>query len=543
MTTDEQLVMAIESLSEHVVLFDANDRVVAANRAFRELNADIAEYSKPGTRFEDHLRAAIRRGLIADAAGREEEWFRERMERHRNPGAPFEVARQNGRWFRLHEQRLPNGGTILIIGDITEAKRADRALHESEARFRAVVNYSPTKIHIKDKQGRYILINDLAAQLFGVTEEGAKCKTSHDIFSKEIADAFVAHDRMVMEAGQATEEEEVWPGPAGPTTFLTVKFPIFDRAGKITGTGAIGTDITARKQAEEKLRRSEETLRDRVLELEAAQRKLEKQGQDLKRLADDLKDARDDAQTASEAKSEFLASMSHELRTPLNAIIGFSEVMNEEALGPMGSELYRGYAKDINESGLHLLSLINDVLDLSKIESGMEAVHEEILQVPIVVDSVVRLISQRAEGSGVALEQDLPENAPGLRADARKMKQILTNLISNAVKFTKAGGRVTIRARCESNGGYEFEIVDTGIGIAPKDIPKALTQFVQVDSFLSRQHQGTGLGLPLARTLVELHGGTLSLESEVGVGTSVTLRFPAARTVWPSSYRPAREAG
>ncbi len=531
MTISEQLVVAVEALSEHVILFDAEDRVVMANRAWRELNEDIAEYSKPGIRFEDHLRAGIRHGLIPEAVGREEAWLRERMEHHRNPTGPFEVTRQDGLCFRVHEQRLPKGGNFTIISDVTEAKRVDRSFRENEDRFQAVVNHSPTKVHIKDKQGRYILINELAARLFGVTEEQAKGKTSHDIFPKEKADAFVAHDRMVMEAGRAFEQEEIWPGPAGPATFLTVKFPIMNLAGEITGIGAIGTDITKRKRTEEKLRHSEENLQDRVAELEEAQRKLERQGQDLTRLADDLKIARDDAQTASRAKSVFLASMSHELRTPLNAIIGFSEVMKEETMGPMGSDLYLDYTKDIHASGLHLLSLINDVLDLSKVESGMEEVHEEVLSIPLVVDSAVRLISQHAEDCGVAVEQDIQEITHGLYADERKIMQVLTNLLSNAVKFTKTGGKVTIRVKCDSSGSNVFEIVDTGIGIAPEDIPKALTQFVQVDSSLNRQYQGTGLGLPLAKTLVELHGGTLRLESQAGVGTRVILRFPAARTV------------
>jgi len=539
LTTSDQLVFAIEAISEHVVLFDAEDRVIMANRAWRELNVDIAEYAKPGTPFEDHIRAAVRHGLIPEAAGREEAWIRERMERHRNPSGPFEVARQNGRWVRIYEQRLSNGGTILIVSDNTETKRIDRALHDSEARFRALVNHSPTKIHIKDKQGRYVLINDLAAQLYGVSEEQAKNKTSHDIFPKEMADAFTAHDRMVMEAGQSFEQEEVWPGPTALMTFLTVKFPIMNRAGGIVGVGAIGTDITDRKRDEEKLRRSEEALQDRIADLEEVQRKLELQGQDLTRLADDLKTARDEAETASLAKSEFLAAMSHELRTPLNAIIGFSDVMKEETLGAMGSALYRDYANDINSSGLHLLSLINDVLDLSKVESGMEVLHEEVLNVPLVIDTVVRLVSRHAEVSGIVLEQDLPEGLPGLRADERKVKQILTNLVSNAVKFTTAGGRVTIQARCGASGGYVFEVADTGIGIAPKDIPKALTQFVQVDSVLNRKHQGTGLGLPLAKTLVELHGGTLQLKSELGIGTKVTLCFPAERTVPFPSLRAA----
>ncbi len=540
--TGELLAMAIEGLTENVILFDAEDRVVIANRAWRELNKDIIEYTRPGTLFEDHLRAAIQRGLAPEAIGCEEEWLRARMERHRNPRGQFEIERQDGLRFRVNEQHLPNGGTILILTDITEAKRSDRALRAYEAQFRAVVDHSPTKIHIKDEQGRYVLINDLAAQLYGLTKEKAKYKTSHDIFPKERADAFVAHDRKVMETGQAAEQEEIWPGPAGPTTFLTVKFPIMNHNGVVAGVGAIGTDISERKRVEEKLRRSEEALQTRVADLEAAQRKLERQGQDLARLAEDLRIARDEAQTASGAKSEFLANMSHELRTPLNAIIGFSEIMASEIMGPLGSEVYRDYSAHIKDSGTHLIALINDILDLSKVEAGMAEIDEEVLHVPLAIDSVVRLLAQRADQAGIELQQEVATNAPDLRADERKFKQILTNLLSNAIKFTEPGGRVALRARCDAAGGYIIQVADTGIGMAPEDVPKALKQFVQVDNPQARKHIGTGLGLPLAKTLVELHGGTLTLESELGVGTTVTLCFPPERTLRPPSPLPASEA-
>lgn len=531
LTTEEQLALAIEALSEHVVLFDAEDRIILANKAWRELNKDIAEFTKPGIRFEDHLRAAMGKGLILEALGREEEWLRQRLERHRRPSGPFEVARQEGQWIRVYEQRLPNDGVILIISDITESKRVDQALRESEERFRAVVNYSPAKIHIKDAEGRYILINSLAAQLFGVTEAEAIGKTSYEIFGKEQADAFAAHDRGVLRSGKAVEQEEEWVREDGVHTYLTVKFPILNFAGEVTGVGAIGTDITDRKLAEERFHESEETLQTRVAELEQAQRKLERQGEDLTLLARDLKIARDHAEAANRAKSEFLAAMSHELRTPLNAIIGFSEVMEKEPFGPIGNARYRAYANDIKESGQHLLALINDILDLSKIESGRDELREENIEVAEIVQSAMRLTRQRAKERGVELELQVPDDLPVLRADQRKLMQVLVNLLTNAVKFTKTEGRVTLKIWCRADSGYVFQVIDTGIGIAPEDVPKALSQFGQVDSDLNREYDGTGLGLPLTKALVELHGGSLDLQSQVDVGTTVTVRFPAARIV------------
>jgi len=543
LTTEEQLALAIEALSEHVVLFDAEDRIVLANRAWRELNKDVSEFTTPGTRFIDYLHAIVDNQLVPEAFGREDEWVLERMERHTNPAGPFEVTRQDGVCVRIYEQRLPNMGTILIVSDMTESKRIEQALRENEERFRAVVDNSPAKIHIKDGQGRYILINPLAEELFGVTEAEARGKTTHDIFPKDKADAFTAHDQGVLDAGQSIEEEEDWHREDGVHTYLTVKFPIFDFTGGITGIGAIGTDITDRKLAEERLQKSEKNLQMRIAELEEAQRRLEDQEANLIRLAGDLKIARDQAESANRAKTEFLATMSHELRTPLNAIIGFSEIIQTETLGPVGSVRYRDYASDIHESGHHLLDLINDILDLSKVESGLDELHEQDIEIPALAHSVWRLIQQRAEKQGVRLILELPEEPPAMYADLRKLKQILVNLMSNAIKFTEAGGTVTMRVRFRGDSGYVFQVADTGIGIALEDIPKAFSQFGQVDSTLGRRHEGTGLGLPLTKALVELHGGSLDLQSEPGVGTTVTARFPAERICDPASGALTRTAG
>ena len=270
-------------------------------------------------------------------------------------------------------------------------------------------------------------------------------------------------------------------------------------------------------------------LERRVLELEETRTQLETRSSDLAALADELRLARDEAQAANRAKSNFLANMSHELRTPLNAIIGFSEIMKEEMYGPLGSVLYRGYVEDINDSGQHLLSLINEILDLSKVESGVDELHEENIEVPVILKSVLRLVQQAAGDGGLELELDLPQDLPPLYADERKLKQILVNLLANAIKFTEVGGKVTLRVWCAGGNGFVFQIMDTGIGMAAEEIPKALSNFGQVDSDLNRKYEGSGLGLPLTKALVEQHGGHLDLQSQVGLGTTITVRFPAAR--------------
>ncbi len=237
------------------------------------------------------------------------------------------------------------------------------------------------------------------------------------------------------------------------------------------------------------------------------------------------------AEVANRARSEFLANMSHELRTPLNAIIGFSEAIVEELLGPYEHPTYKQYVADIHDSGMHLLEIINDILDLAKIDAGTATIEEECVDVPEIVQASMRMIEQRAADAGIAVIVRIGEDIPQLWADRRLLRQILVNLLSNAVKFTPAGGQVTVVAALEADNVLALTVADTGIGIAREDIPKAMSLFGQVDGSLSRKYAGTGLGLPLARRLIDLHGGTLTLESELGAGTTITVRFPAERLI------------
>jgi signal transduction histidine kinase len=243
-----------------------------------------------------------------------------------------------------------------------------------------------------------------------------------------------------------------------------------------------------------------------------------------------LRLAREEAEDASNAKSDFLASMSHDLRTPLNAIMGFSEMMKEQTLGPLGAPRYKEYAQDIHKSGNILISLINGILDLSKIEAGKYELSEMPLDVAKLIQDSVGLIMQQAEAKKANLKIAVEQNLPALYADTRAINQILTNLLSNAVKFTLEGGQITISAQVEDDGGLLVQVMDTGIGMSEQDIAKALEPFGQVgDHMHSRKHAGTGLGLYICSNLMGLHGGSLGIESTIGEGTVVSAYFPPKR--------------
>lgn len=235
------------------------------------------------------------------------------------------------------------------------------------------------------------------------------------------------------------------------------------------------------------------------------------------------------AEDASRVKSEFLANMSHELRTPLNAIIGFSEMIMKQLLGENAGDRYKSYAQHIHASGQHLLKLVNDILDLSKLEAGNLELSEDRVDIAQLIDDCVSLISGQAKDKGIAIAVDLPVRLPRLLADELRLKQILLNLLSNAVKFSAAGPAVTVAAKRTEAGGISLSVIDRGIGMRTQDIPVALQPFRQVDNTITRRYEGTGLGLPLAKILVERHGGTLALTSALGVGTTVTATFPKER--------------
>jgi len=290
-------------------------------------------------------------------------------------------------------------------------------------------------------------------------------------------------------------------------------------------------------------KRAETELRHAMEEIDEANRSLEKKvkarTRELHGAKDEAEAAKQEAETANETKSEFLANMSHELRTPLNAIIGFSEIIKGAMFGPLENK-YQDYANDINASGEHLLGIIADILDLSKVETGELDIEEEEVDVVEAVAACKMMEGSRAEQAAVTLTTDMAADLPPLHADPLRLKQILLNLISNAIKFTPKGGKITVTGGTNGNGGVVLAVEDTGVGIARGDISKVLEKFGQVRDRHTHAHEGAGLGLVISKSLMELHDGKLEIESEVGKGTTVTVTFPPQRTIKPPGHRSAK---
>ncbi len=252
------------------------------------------------------------------------------------------------------------------------------------------------------------------------------------------------------------------------------------------------------------------------------------------------------AEQASEAKSQLIYNMSHELRTPLNAVIGFSEILLNQMFGPLGSDRYLSYAKDIHGSSSHLLGILNSILDLSKAEAGKLTLNEEEVELPCVLEQCLRMFRERAADQDIDLTVDLPAHAILLRADPQLLSQVIINLLSNAFKFTPSGGEIGVRLTNEEDGGCQIRFDDTGIGISKEDLPKVVEPFVQVEGAFNRKYEGTGLGLPLSKRMMELHGGNLEIDSKLGEGTSATIRFPVDRVItMPTAVKhsPAQAVG
>ena len=409
-----------------------------------------------------------------------------------------------------------------LLDRVSEAHRSD--VREREQRLQDFADASSDWFWEMDANLRFSYFSDRFTEVSGVSQEELLGRSREETGIQGVDTAvWQAHLADLACHRPFRDFQHPRTLASGRTVYLSINGkPSFDDEGKFKGYRGTGSDITKRKRTEEALEMVRNELELRV----------EERTRELKERETALVLAKDQAEIANRAKSEFLANMSHELRTPLNTIIGFAQIIADETYGPLDHPQYREYVGDIVDSGNHLLAVINDILDLSKIEAGNAKLNEEEVDVTSIIVSCARLVEQRAREGGLELVTRLPDGPLlTLRADPKMLKQILINLLSNAVKFTPKGGRVEVTAEACPVEGYRLQVADTGIGIAADDMPRALAQFEQVDGQINRKYEGTGLGLPLSKALVELHGGTLELESQVDVGTTVMARFPADRVM------------
>jgi PAS domain S-box-containing protein len=416
----------------------------------------------------------------------------------------FKARSRNLLTLRRQQLLLKEKASSLEEKIETEQRRHQDALRQSHDRLLRVIDAIPVMISATDSLGRYVFCNSCYAAAIGTTPHDVIGKTPLEVRPGEHARRRMEINKRLLadEAAPASFEEKFVTADGAEMILLTTKALLREEDGEATTVVSISIDITERKTAE---------------------------------LA--LVSAKEVAEIANRSKTEFLANMSHELRTPLNAIIGFSQVMASEMLGPLGTKKYIGYARDIGNSAEHLLGIINDILDVSKLEAGKLDISEETIDVAKAVRDLMHLVEERARATEIIIETAIASDLPPLRADGRKLKQILLNLVTNAVKFSNPGGVVTIEGRL-SEGAVQLSVTDHGIGMDEAEIETAITRFGQVASAWARKHAGTGLGLPLAIGLVELHGGTLAIESRKGLGTTVTVTFPEERSVASAALAP-----
>ena len=418
-------------------------------------------------------------------------------------------------WLRARAELVQENGSsgphvIGIASDITEEKRLQARTATADMRLREAVETVSEAFVIWDADRRLVLSNSKFKEQHGLPDEAVAPGTNYD---RVIA----AMTNPVLPDAQTTD---------GSIELADGRWvQINERRMKDGGLVSIGTDITKIKLHEEKLIESERTLIARNVELTNSQQALEYQAQQLAELAQKYADEKSRAEEASQAKSDFLANMSHELRTPLNAIIGFSEIMESGMFGKLGSEKYYEYCTDIRASGVYLLDVINDILDMAKIEAGRMPVNIEAVRLEEIVSDAIRVVSVRAGEKNLVCRTRICDDLT-VRADRRAIKQILLNLISNSVKFTPEGGHIAVSAKRSGSSAF-LVIEDSGIGISREALKKLGRPFEQVESQLTKTQAGSGLGLAIAKSLAELQGGRMRIRSIENVGTKVFLRLPA----------------
>jgi len=499
----ERLAAAVESLSEVFALWDSEDKLVICNNKFQEFNSSILDKLEPGMTYAEHLRAGLEKGLYPEAAGREEAFFKERLERHVNPTEPFEVARQDDHWVLVNEQRLADGSTVTVASDISNLKAAERSLRESQERFRDFADSSADWFWEQDENLRFTNVTEENVGITGMPAQDHYGKTRRETGVVGVTDEeWDAHEKTLQERKPFQDFRFSRVRPDGKRVYLSVRGkPIYDENAKFLGYRGTGQDITALVMAEKSL----ESERDR-------------------------------ADAANQAKSEFLATMSHDLRTPLTAIIGFSEIMRQGIHGPLGDSRYEDYLERVHQNSQRLMLLINDILDLSRIERGEFTLSESWIDMAEEIDSSSRRCAPEVlTDASEMIFVEIAENPAQLYGDSRAVSQILDNLLSNAIKYSEEEVEITVRWSTDTDGNGVLSVEDTGHGIAEDQLDAVMLPFVRgIDGAgdinqRGGTSEGTGLGLYIISKLADLHQANVVINSVENEGTEVTVIFPAQR--------------
>lgn len=412
---------------------------------------------------------------------------------------------------------------FLVGQDISLLKQAQQQLHD------AIDSISDGFV-LYDSDMRLVACNQIFKDLYHYTDDEARV----GVHAEKLGELDI--ERGIVRVPEASDYiSRRTLSEDGPPEVYSVRLvdgrsiQTRDQRTSDGGVVSIQTDVTAYENLVEELREIHAQLEDRIAE---RTRDLEEQIAERTAAERRLRDAFTAVQDADQAKTDFLATVSHELRTPLNAIIGFTSIMRTGQFGAIENPRYQEYLGDIQNSGEHLLALINDILDVSAVEAGKLVLSETECLLSGIIADAVRFVTTRAANGNVTLKNRVNEsNAPGMRLDERRILQVFVNILGNAVKFTTSGGTVLIESVQTKSGDMEIHVTDTGVGMSDEDVTKALQPFAQIANPLTREHEGTGLGLPLTHALVDLHGGELFIESTPGQGTIVTVRLPACRLI------------
>ena len=493
-----RLTDAIESISQGFALFDPEDRLIVCNSRYREiLYPDLGADITPGMSFEAIIRRAAEGGRIEAAEDRIDAWVAERLAQHRDPGAPILQHRADGRWIQVTERRTHDGGIVAVYSDITDLKRAEQALHESVERYDLAMRGANEGLWDWNATTDQLHISPRFKELSGLETEATSIRSGEWMANLHPDDAEQYRQDIRAQLRGDTEflsSEYRIRGADGAERWVLVRgLAVRDASGRVYRmVGSLG-DITARKQAE---------------------------------IA--LQSAMQQAEEANRTKSKFLANMSHELRTPLNAVIGITEMLKEDA-EDLGQNDFLEPLDRIHRAGNHLLHLINEILDLSKIEAGRLELHIEEVDVGALIQDVATTAEALAARNGNRLEVRCPADVGTMHTEPMRVRQIILNLLSNACKFTEKG-EVTLTVERDRPDGawFTFTVADSGIGMTAEQMAKVFEEFSQADSSTTRRYGGTGLGLAISRRLCHLLGGSIAVDSTPGVGSTFTVRLPAA---------------